>query len=130
MIQSATIIWLRVLIPHSYAATLCTPQMLCTFSALHHNSVNVVIVWTTAGGAAIEAGISHLLTGTPLGQEAKLALMIGFGAGVLELLFDSDKVAVGVLMLLLWSISKAAECVWRHLSIDATLGDRIKGEAR
>ena len=104
--------------------------MLCTFSALHHNSVNVVIVWTTAGGAAIEACISHLLTGMPLGQEARLALMVGFGAGMLELFFDGDKVAVGVLMLLLWSISKAAECVWRHMSIDTTLGDRINGEAR
>lgn len=36
-------------------------QMLCTFSALHHNSVLVVIVWTTAGGAAIEACVAYLL---------------------------------------------------------------------
>jgi hypothetical protein len=60
-------------------------QMLCTFSALHHNSVNVVIVWTTAGGAAIEAGMAYLLTGKPLGRESRMALALGFGAGgVLE----------------------------------------------
>ena len=30
-------------------------------------------------------------------------------------------------MLFLWSVSKAAECIWRHLREDATLGDRITG---
>ena len=67
-------------------------QMLCIFSALHHNSVNVVIVWTTAGGAAIEAGVGLLLGGAPLEREQRMALMVGFGAGILELMFDSDKV--------------------------------------
>ena len=33
-----------------------------------------------------------------------------------------------MLMLLLWSLSKAAECVWEKLREDATLGDRISGE--
>ena len=66
--------------------------MLCIFSALHHNSVNVVIVWTTAGGAAIEAGVGLLLGGAPLEREQRMALMVGFGAGILELMFDSDKV--------------------------------------
>lgn len=31
-------------------------------------------------------------SGSPLGQEAKTALTLGFGVGVLELVFDSDKV--------------------------------------
>jgi hypothetical protein len=55
--------------------------MLCTFSALHHNSVNVVIVWITAGGAAIEAGMTYWLTGMALSQESRIALATGFGAG-------------------------------------------------
>jgi len=107
--------------------TLPLSQMLCIFSALHHNSVNVVIVWTTAGGVAIEAAVGYLLTGVTLEREPRLALTVGFGAGILELVFDTDKVAVGVLMLLLWSLSKAAECVWRRLREDATLGGRIAG---
>jgi len=44
---------------------------------------------------------------------------------VVELMFDTDKVAVGLLMLLLFSTSKAAEATWRHVSNDATLGGRI-----
>jgi hypothetical protein len=110
----------------SIQMVLYATQMLCTFSALHHNSVNVVIVWITAGGAAIEAGMMYWLTGMALSQESRIALATGFGAGVLELLFDSDKVPLGVLMLTLWSISKAVDCLWKQLRVDASLGDKMK----
>lgn len=61
--------------------------MLCMFSALHHNSVHVVLVWTTAGGAAIEATVTALLgpgpghPAAPIPREAALLLLVGFSAG-------------------------------------------------
>lgn len=55
--------------------------MLCTFSALHHNSVYVVLVWTTAGGAAIEALVNALLGGIALSKQSSTALLISFCAG-------------------------------------------------
>jgi hypothetical protein len=55
--------------------------MLCTFSALHHNSVYVVLVWTTAGGAAIEALVNMLLGGIALSKQSSTALLISFCAG-------------------------------------------------
>ncbi|GAX86042.1 hypothetical protein CEUSTIGMA_g13457.t1 [Chlamydomonas eustigma] len=110
----------------SVQIVLYSTQMLCTFSALHHNSVNVVIVWITAGGAAIEAVVACWLNSTSLSQQSRIALITGFSAGVLELLFDPDKVPLGVLMLTLWSISKAVDCLWKQLRVDASLGDRLK----
>ncbi|KAG1659223.1 hypothetical protein FOA52_008992 [Chlamydomonas sp. UWO 241] len=109
----------------SVRIVLYATQLLCTFSALHHNSLNVVLVWTTAGSVAIESAVNSALGGRPLSPQATTALAVSFGAGVLELVFDSDKVAVGLLMLLLFSVSKAAESVWRHMRTDATLGGRI-----
>ena len=51
----------KLSLPFSTPTLLCLLQMLCTFSALHHNSVLVVIVWTTAGGSAMEACVAYLL---------------------------------------------------------------------
>mmetsp|Transcript_11940 Transcript_11940/g.25675 ORF Transcript_11940/g.25675 Transcript_11940/m.25675 type:complete len:446 (-) Transcript_11940:511-1848(-) len=106
--------------------TFSATQMLCTFSALHHNSVNLVLVWTTVGAGAIDAGVTYLLTGRTLSDECRTALLVAAGAGVLEIFFDNDKVPVGILMMSLWAISKAAECVWRHLKADASAGGRIQ----
>lgn len=47
---------------------------------------------------------------------------------VLELVFDKEKVAVGLLMLFLWAVSKATECVWKQMRLDPTLGGRLSGE--
>jgi hypothetical protein len=32
-------------------------------------------------------------------------------------------------MLTLWSISKAVDCLWKQLRVDASLGDKMKGES-
>lgn len=47
---------------------------------------------------------------------------------VLELVFDKEKVAVGLLMLFLWAVSKATECVWKQMRLDPTLGGRLSGK--
>ena len=47
---------------------------------------------------------------------------------MLELVFDKEKVAVGLLMLFLWAVSKATECVWKQMRLDPTLGGRLSGE--
>jgi hypothetical protein len=104
-------------------------QLLLIFSSLHHNSVAVVITWLAVGGSAIDTLVSVLIgessSLSSLSHEARVSLLVAFGAGVVELIFDSKTAGLGILLLLLWSISKAAECCWDHLLNDATFGGRL-----
>ena len=102
-------------------------QLLCLFSSLHHNSVHLVIAWISVGGAFMDTLVA-LLTGDSsqsLSQPARTALLVAFGAGCLEILFDSNKAMLGILMLLLWSLSRGVECIWNQLLVDSTLGGRL-----
>ena len=55
-------------------------QMLCTFSALHHNSVLIVLIWTNVGAGLIDVGLSYLVLRKQPPEEVKPALAAGVAA--------------------------------------------------
>jgi hypothetical protein len=64
----------------SVACALWAAQMLCAFSALHHNSVLFVLTWSSVVREAIQAGVAAWTRGQPLSGDTRLVLGTAAGA--------------------------------------------------
>jgi hypothetical protein len=97
-------------------------QVLLLVCALFHTSVYLVLSWTSAIPLLVEALAGAKLQGRALPESAKVPLGIALAGTLLELLFDSHRSLMGLLLLLLWSAVKCGEHVWHYLKGDPTAG--------
>ncbi|MEW5315359.1 MAG: hypothetical protein WDW38_006796 [Sanguina aurantia] len=111
----------------SVKAALMGLQLLFTFSALLHGSVNLVLCCITLMPGVLDAACSFFLHRLQPSKDVAMSLQIAAAACALEWLCDGHKSVLGVVMLLLLSAVKAAELLWRYLKQDATAGGAITG---
>ncbi|MEW5297622.1 MAG: hypothetical protein WDW36_000820 [Sanguina aurantia] len=109
----------------SVKAALMGLQLLFTFSALLHGSVNLVLCCITLMPGVLDAACSFFLHRLQPSKDVAMSLQIAAAACALEWLCDGHKSVLGVVMLLLLSAVKAAELLWRYLKQDATAGGAI-----
>ncbi|PNW86191.1 hypothetical protein CHLRE_02g076500v5 [Chlamydomonas reinhardtii] len=120
---------LRCLRGISVRATLYGLQMLLLYSSLLHSSVYMILSWAASVPLLIDAGLS-LVTGKRsrlLAPHIVPLVAAAAGATVLEVVLDGTLSWLSLVMLLLWSATKAAETLWRLLKEDPSLGGRLPG---
>lgn len=98
------------------------PQVLLVVCALYHTSVYLVLSWTSAMPLLVEALAGAKLQGRAMPDAAKVPLGVALAGTLLELLFDSHRSIMGLLLLLLWAAVKCGEYVWQYLKADPTAG--------
>ncbi|KAG2485646.1 hypothetical protein HYH03_015618 [Edaphochlamys debaryana] len=121
--------WAQAVRGASVRAVLFGLQMLTLYGALLHSSVNMILSWAATAPLLIDAALA-LATGkrSRLLSPAIIPLLAVAGlATAFEVVIDGVRSWLSLLMLLLWSGTKAAETCWRLLKEDPSLGGRLPG---
>lgn len=100
-------------------------QVLCVFGALLHGSVYLVLSWMCLLPALLEAAINFRLTGARPAARVQLLMALTAAGAVLEMSVDPSAMWVTWIMLVLWTVAKSAELVWRYARVDPTLNNKL-----
>eukprot|EP00775_Hariotina_reticulata_P010669 gene10669-10828_t len=110
-------------------ATLNTLQVLLLAGVLLHSSVYMVLCWVTVVPLLLElsrvADVSSKTAWRAIPQQQQLPLAAAVAGLVLELLADTHRGFVPLLLLLLWCGVLALQLLWQQIKVDATLGHRL-----